>query len=135
MDKEYVYTERFYQHKLTSEDILNYKEFLNKQANKLTALKMARNRLEKYDYNKSRMGQTKFFKDVLSTYGINSKEDFKYKCRFDADNTYGKNLLVFIDNKYIGTFIFKEEVISKLDDEYTEVEYTMRFIEDYKEDK
>ena len=133
MDNEYVYTEKFFQYELKAEDFYDYEKFKDKQANKLTALKMARNKLEKYDYNKSRKGQAKFVQNILSRYEINNREDIASRCRFETDTTYGQNLSIFIDGKYIGAFIFKEEVISKLDDEYTEVEYTMRFIEDYKE--
>ena len=135
MEHEYVYTERFFQYELKPEDFYDYEKFKDRQVEKLTALKMARNNLEKYDYNKSRMGQARFIQDILSKYGINSKEDIYSRCRFKTNSTHRKILLVFIDDKYIGAFIFKEEVVSKLDGEYTEMEYTIKFIKDYKENK
>lgn len=136
MDNEYVYTERFYQCKITNEDILilNYGEFMNKQVNKLTALKMAKNKIEKYDHNGLINNKRIFMIKILEQYGITgkmSREEQFNRCKFKS---FPNGLFVTIDGKYIGAFIFNEEVISKLDNEYTEVEYTIKFIENYKED-
>ena len=134
MDNEYVYKERFYQCKLTKEDILNYGEFMNKQVNKITASKMAKNRIEKYDHSRLIDNKRMFMIKILEQYGITgkmSREEQFNRCKFKF---FPNGLFVTIDGEYVGAFIFSEEVISKLDDEYTEVEYTIKFIENYKED-